>query len=288
MIPFLAFVRGLHEASLMVLFGSACLLSLLSAKVPELALESRPLNLARRLAALVALLSAPLWMALVAAEMTGTPAAATDAQTLWQVAIETLFGRIFLTRMALMLGLVLAVWLGRVKTTLWVAGAGLILIAVTSHTAIASPGGFGVIGASSDALHLLTGGYWIGSLCVLAALLVERPAAPRLGLALSVFAEWGMLAVALLLMTGMINSLMVLLGTPGHDSPLYLAVLGAKLTLVLGMVGLALVNHFRLLPRLAQKGVVTRLKNHVGWELGLGVAVIALAMILAVSTPTLQ
>lgn len=285
---FLAFVRGLHEASLMALFGSACLLTLLSGKVPELALESAPLILARRLAALVALITAPLWMALVAAEMTGTPAAATDAETLWQVAIETLFGQIFLARMALMLGLVVAVWLGRIKTTLWLAGLSLVLIAVTSHTAGASPGGFGVIGASSDALHLLTGGYWIGSLCVLAALLVERPAAPRLGLAISTFAEWGMLSVALLLMTGMINALMVLLGTPGHDSPTYLAILGTKLVLVLVMIGLALVNQFRLLPRLAQKGVVARLKTHVGWELGLGLAVIALAMALTVSAPTLQ
>ena len=288
MTAFLAFVRGLHEASVMALFGGACLLALLSAKVPELALASRPLILGRRLAALVALLSAPLWMALVAAEMTGSPAAATDAQTLWQVAIETLFGQIFLVRMAVMLGLVLAAWLGRVKSTLWLAGSSLVLIAVTSHTAGASPGGFGVIGMSSDALHLLTGGYWIGSLCILALLLAERPAAPRLGLALFVFAEWGMLSVALLVMTGLINAAMVLLGTPGHDSPTYLAVLGTKLMLVLAMIGLALVNHFRLLPRLAQKGTVAKLKTHVGWELGLGLVVIALAMALTVSAPTLQ
>jgi copper resistance protein D len=284
----LALVRGLHEASVMALFGSACLLALLSAKVPELALASRPLILGRRLAALMALVSAPLWMALTAAEMTGTPAAATDAHSLWQVAITTLFGQIFLVRLAVLLGLVLAVWLGRVRITLWLAGLGLVLIAVTSHTAGASPGGFGVIGMSSDALHLLTGGYWIGSLCILALLLAERPAAPRLGLALSVFAEWGMLAVALLAMTGLINAAMVLLGTPGHDSPAYLAVLGAKLTLVLAMIGLALVNQFHLMPRLAQKGTVARLKNYVGWELGLGLVVIALAMALTVSAPTLQ
>ena len=288
MIGFLAFVRGLHEASLMALFGSACVLALLAVRVPELALESAPLNLARRLAALMALITAPLWMALVAAEMTGIPAAATDAQTLWQVAIQTLFGQVFLARMVLTLGLVLAVWLGRTKITLWLAGLNLILIAVTSHTAGASPGGFGAIGTSSDALHLLTGGYWIGGLCVLAALLVERPAAPRLGLAVSAFAEWGMLAVALLVMTGMINAAMVLLGTPGQDSLTYLVVLGGKLVLVLAMIGLALVNHFRLLPRLTQKGVAARLKNHVGWELGLGLGVIALAMVLTVSAPTLQ
>ena len=288
MTAFLAFVRGLHEASLMALFGSACLLRLLATKVPELALESGPLMLGRRLTALVALFTAPLWMALVAAEMSGSPAAATDAQTLWQVAIGTLFGQIFLVRMVLVLGLVLAVWLKRMRTTIVITGVNLALIAVTSHTANASPGGFGAIGTSSDALHLLTGGYWIGSLPVLAALLVERPAAPRLGLAISVFAEWGMLAVALLVMTGMINTSMVLLGMPGHDSPTYLAVLGVKLALVLAMIGLALVNHFRLLPRLAEPGAAERLKAHVSWELGLGLGVIALAMTLTMSAPTLQ
>ena len=288
MTALLAFVRGLNEASLMALFGGACLLALLSAKVPELALASGPLTLARRLAALAALISAPLWMVLVAAQMTGMPAAATHAETLWRMAIETLFGQIFLVRMILVIGLVPAVWLGQVKTTLWLSGLNLVLIAVTSHTAGASPGGFGVIGMSSDALHLLTGGYWIGSLSILAVLLVERPAAPRLSLALGIFAEWGMLSVALLLMTGMINAAMVLLGTPGHDSLAYLMLLGAKLMLVLAMIALALVNHFHLMPRLAQKGTVARLKNHVGWELGLGLGVIALAVALTVSAPTLQ
>jgi putative copper resistance protein D len=288
MTAFLAFVRGLHEASLMALFGSACLLRLLAAKVPELALESGPIILGRRLCALVALVTAPLWMALVAAEMTGTPAAATDMQSLWQVAIATPFGQIFLVRMGLTLALVLAVWLRRMRTTIGLAGLCLILIAVTSHTANASPGGFGVIGTSSDALHLLTGGYWIGSLPVLVALLAERSAAPRLGLAISIFAEWGMLSVALLVMTGMVNTSMVLLGMPGHDAPSYLAVLGAKLALVLAMIGLALVNHFRLLPRLTEPGAAARLKTHVAWELGLGLVVIALAITLTVSAPTLQ
>jgi len=288
MIPFLGFVRGLHEASLMALFGSACLLRLLAVKVPELALESGPLVLGRRLASLAALTSALLWMALVAAEMTGTPAAATDSQRLWQVAIATLFGQVFMVRMVLLLVLVFAVWLGQIRLTIWTAGVALILISVTSHTAAASPRGFGLVGTASDALHLLTGGYWIGSLCVLLVLLAARPAAPRLGLALSVFAEWGMLSVALLVMTGMINTAMVLLGTQGYDSPLYLAVLSLKLVLVLTMITLALINHFRLLPRLAQKGTVAGLKDRAGWELGLGLVVVALAMALTVLDPTLQ
>ena len=287
MIAFLAFIRGLNEASLMVLFGSACLLALLAAKVPELAMESRPLLFGRRLAALSALVFAPLWMALTTAQMAGTPAAALDTETLWQAASTTLFGQLFFVRLVLGAGLIAAVWRGRNRLVAWASGASLALVAVTSHTAEASPAGFVLIGSANDTLHLLAGGYWIGSLTVLAALLSERPAAPRLKLAVSAFAEWGMIAVALLVMTGMINGAMVLLGTPGHDSPTYLAVLGAKLALVAAMIGLALVNQFRLLPRLADKTAALRLKAHAGWELGLGLIVIALAMMLTVTMPTI-
>jgi putative copper resistance protein D len=278
MTALLVFVRGLHEASLMALFGSACLLALLGAKVPELALESRILTLGRRLAALTALLSAPAWLALAVAVMVDTDATPSD----------TLFVHLFLLRLLLLLALLVTVWRGKMRLTVLLSGLALILIAVSSHTAGASPFGFWFIGTTSDGLHLLTAGYWIGSLCVLAVLLAQSPVAPRLGLAISIFAEWGMVAVALLVMTGMINATMVLLGNPGHDAWPYLLVLGVKLALVTAMIALAMTNQVRLLPRFAQTGTVVRLRKHVGWELGLGVAVIGLAMTLALLPPTVQ
>ena len=287
MIALLVFVRAVHEAALMALFGSACLVTLLAAKAPELALEGGALALGRRLAALAALVTAPVWMALVAAGMTGTMAA-NNNQALWRAASATLFGQIFFARLLLLAALTVMVWMGRTRLTAWLSGAALVLIAVTSHAAGAGPAGFGFIGAASDGLHLLTGGYWIGGLCALAVLLVQRPAAPRLGLAVSIFAEWGMIAVALLVMTGMINAAMILLGSPGHDALSYLVVLGTKLALVSAMIALALTNHFRLLPRLNQSGMIARLKTHVGWELGLGLVVVGLAVSLTLLPPTLR
>jgi copper resistance protein D len=272
-------VRWTHEAGLMALFGSACLLALLAVKVPELALESGALALGRRIAVLAALVTAPLWLALLAAA---------NGETAWHMAGTTLTGEIFLARLPMLLALTAAVWTGRVWLGAWLSGTALLSIAVTSHAAVASPLGFGLIGTASDGLHLLTGGYWIGGLCTLAAILAQRPAAPRLGLALTVFAEWGMIAVALLVMTGMINAAMVLLGSPGRDATPYLVILALKLALVAAMIGLALINQFRLLRRLGQTGTVARLKRHVRWELGLGLLVVGLAATLTLLPPTVQ
>ena len=103
MIAFLAFIRFVHEASLMALFGSACLLALLAVKVPELALEGGALALGRRLGALAALVSAPVWLALSAAEMSSLKAASKSV-ALWQMVSATLFGQMFLARFILLLG----------------------------------------------------------------------------------------------------------------------------------------------------------------------------------------
>jgi putative copper resistance protein D len=286
-ISFLVFIRIVHEAALMALFGSACLLALLRAKVPELALEGGALALGRRLAALAALASVFVWLALAVAGTAGTKVA-TGPETLLQTASATLFVQLFVPRFLVLLALTVAVWRGKTRLAAWLSGAALILIAVTSHAAAASRYDFGIIGTTSDGLHLLAGGYWIGSLCVLAVILVQRPVAPRLGRALSIFAEWGMISVALLVMTGLINAAMVLLGTPGHDAPAYLAVLGLKLALVAAMIALALVNQFRLLPHLGRTGLIAKLKSNVAWELGLGLTVVGLAMVLTVLPPTFQ
>lgn len=266
--------RGLHDASVMALFGSACLLALLSAKLPELAFEGRALAFGRRIAALVALASAPAWLIGMPGTMAGMAA--------------SFAGQILLIRLALLVLLIAAVWTERRRVAAWLAGAALVGIAATGHAARASPPGMTFVGAANDSVHLLTGAYWIGGLAVLVAMLGERPKAARLREAVALFAEWGMITVALLVMTGIINAAMVLLGSPGHDDLLYAGLLALKIILALVMIALAIGNHVRFLPRLAEKGVVAQLKNRAGWELGLGLAVVGLAALLTLLSPTHQ
>lgn len=258
----------------MALFGSACLLALLGTRLPELALEGSGLALGRRGASLLALASAPAWLI------------GTHGTLAWLTA--TSGGQILLARLLLMIFIVGATWTGRVRVTAWLSGAALVLVAATGHAAAASPAGFAFIGAANDGLHLLTAGYWIGGLCVLLAMLGSRPSAPRLAQAVALFAEWGMITVALLVMSGIINAAMVLLGSPGHDNPLYAGTLALKIVLALAMIGLALGNHFGLLPNLSQAKIAEQLRRRTAWELALGLMVVGLAALLTLLTPTHQ
>ena len=152
---------------------------------------------------------------------------------------------------------------------------------VTSHAALASPAGFTAIGTILDAVHLLTAGFWIGGLAVLAALFRRKE--PNLLLALSLFSDWAMIAVLLLVMTGLIDAAQVLLGGKGAFSTLYLAVLGAKLALVGAMLWLAAANRFKYMPK-SQEAAIAR--NTVR-ELAAGIIVVLLAGALGQLQPLL-
>ena len=282
MIFFFAAIRWLHEAGLMTLFGGAMLRDLLAARLPALELPRRT---GRLILALIVTASAVLWLGLATAQMAGDAAAMANPHLLMVTATDTDFGQWFVVRLTLLLLLSLGIalkWRNAFLTIL--SGAALMLIAATGHAAEASPAHFTAIGTITDGLHLLTGGYWIGGLALLAMLFACHPKPALLGPAVSIFAEWGMIAVALLVLTGMLNAATILLGGEGHDTRPYLALLGVKLLLVLAMIGLALVNHFRLLP--GMDGAADRLHANIRLELGLGIAVVGLAALLGLLPPT--
>ena len=262
----LALSRGIYFAATMLLFGDAAFGALLRARLPVITpLRLWPLRWA---ALLVAVLAACLWMGLAAAQM----ADAINAQVLIQTLTGTLFGELFLARLAALLAmaLLLAFW-HSAKLMVLPAAIALVLPAVTSHAALASPAGFTAIGTILDGVHLLTAGFWIGGLVVLVALLRRKE--PNLLLALSLFSDWAMIAVLLLVMTGLIDAAQVLLGGKGAVSSAYLAVLGAKLVLVAVMLCLAAANRFKWMPK-GDDGAIGRNSMR---ELAAGIIVVLLA-----------
>ena len=261
-----ALSRGIYYAATMILFGEAAFGVLLRAKLPVITpLLVWPLRWAALLSALVA---ACLWLGLAAAQMAGV----LNGQVLAETLTSTLFGELFLARLAALLGagLLLLFWRGGRRMAV-LAAIALALPAATSHTALASPAGFTVIGAILDGMHLLTAGFWIGGLVVLA--LLFRRKEPNMVLALSLFSDWAMIAVLILVMTGLIDAASVLLGGAGTPSLVYLAVLGAKLVLVAAMLWLATANRFKFL---AQRKEDLIARNTVR-ELLLGAVVVLLA-----------
>jgi putative copper export protein len=268
--------RGIYFAATMLLFGDAAFGTLLRAKLPVI----MPLRhwWLRWAALLVALLAGCIWLALAAAQM----ADALNADVLTATLTSTLFGQLFLVRLAALIAMALLLLFWRsAKLMILPATLALALPAVTSHTALASPAGFTAIGTMLDATHLLTAGFWIGGLVVLAALFRRKE--PNMTLALSLFSEWAMIAVLLLVMTGLINGAQVLLGGKGTFSTLYLAVLGAKLALVAVMLWLAATNRFKLLP-MGKEGAIAR---NTAYELAAGIIVVLLAGALGQLQPLL-
>jgi putative copper export protein len=262
----LALSRGIYYAATMILFGDAAFGVLLRAKLPMI----MPLDIwaLRWSALLAALLAALLWLGLAAAQM----ADALNGGVLAETVTATLFGQLFLVRLVALLGLAaLLLFWRRGKLVMVLAAIALMLPSATSHAALASPAGFAAIGALLDAVHLLTAGFWIGGLMVLAALFRRKE--PNLVLALSLFSDWAMIAVLLLVMTGLIDAATILLGSKGVPSVLYLSVLGAKLALVAVMLWLAASNRFKWLPK-GEEGVIAR--NTVR-ELAAGIIVVLLA-----------
>ncbi|HXB51347.1 MAG TPA: CopD family protein, partial [Rhizomicrobium sp.] len=111
---------------------------------------------------------------------------------------------------------------------------------------------------------------------------------PNILLALSLFSDWAMVAVLLLVMTGLIEAASILLGGANGPGPMrpaiaYLGVLGTKLIFVLVMIGLAAANRFRWMP----KGEENAIGRNAARELAIGIIVVLLAGALGQLQPLL-
>jgi len=276
----LVLARATYFIAAMLLFGANALRLMMRARLPHIApLQLTALN---GLALAAAGLAACLWFVLAAAQM----ADAVPTEAILAEALHTLFGTGFMLRMAALVGTALAFAMGGNLLALMLCGVLLAAPALTGHAASSSPMHFTAIGMIIDGLHLLTAGFWLGGLAGLAILFARGTMKADLLLILGLFSETAMVAVLLLVMTGLINAALVLLGGPGRASPLYLAVLGLKLLGVAAMLGLAATNRFRLMPTFGEEAQA-RLSRNVALELGLGIVVAALAALLGQLAPTL-
>jgi putative copper resistance protein D len=291
--------RFLHYAAVLTLFGGA-LFPLYAnpsrADVSSARLFDR-LQAVLRSAAHAALISGVFWFLFTAANMTGDLAGAVDRDTLSLVLTDTRFGWVWIGRLALaVIILVLLVTRHPDKLLAILTAALTASLAGVGHTQV-EEGIARVIHVGADGAHLLAAGAWLGGLAPLLYLIStvarQAPSEHRadIGNALLRFSGVGQLAVATLIGSGLINS-WYLVGTFDLLRTPYGQLLLAKLVLFLGMLFLAALNRFWLVPALADKSalgettVLFRLRRHILGEQILGVLIIMIVSLLGVSEPS--
>jgi copper resistance protein D len=299
---FTAAARFIHFASVTLLAG-ATLFRLYAGLYTAAGIDSE-IRLAfdtwlRRVvlfAAAAALLSAIAWADSLAVSMGGGWEHALNPETLAAVLFDTSFGRVWIWRLALAaLVIVLAgvpphggrlPWL--LITLLSVALVA--SIAGVTHAAMHTAG-VGALHQAADAIHLICSAFWLGGLAALCFVLWSARRDPHwisfARYALPRFSRAGIIAISLLLLTGIINAVF-LASLKSLFTTAYGFVLMGKICLFCAMVALALINRWILLPRLlAQRNAasVTALFRNVGVEQALGVAVLVLVSILGMLPP---
>ncbi len=252
------------------------------------------------------LLSGASWLILTAASMSGQPLGQIYAQdVLWTVLSQTDFGNDWSFRLmvACALAATFVPLLARKRPpSPWLKTAAVVLatvlvgsLAYAGH-AIGAEGAEGIIHPAADVLHLVAAAAWVGSLVPLALLLaaagkhtsslaVARTATLR-------FSKFGVVAVATLLVTGIVNTWYLAGSIAALTETEYGRLLVFKIALFFAMVGVAAVNRVRLTPRLVagvDAAAVQRARRalcrNAAIETALGAAVIAIVAILGTLPP---
>ncbi len=267
--------------------------------------EESPRSVAREIdgtliaALLAAILSGALWLCLFRSQLEQIAFADDESQvTMWSVLADTQFGHVSVLRFliaVLLIGLCGSRFrrpLPRCQSSDWLGallGLALVVSLAWCGHAASGMGAGGDTHLAADAVHLAAAAIWVGGLIPLLILL--RPGLPltpleRYGIVrrFATLAAW---SVALLVLTGLVNTWFMtnsfrdLIGTDYGD------LLLIKVALFLLMLGFAALNRFRLTPRLAAAGAGASqaLWWSIAAELTLGLLVIGVVGVLGQTEP---
>lgn len=247
-------MRWALVADLMMLFGVPLFALYTPAGVDRAVLRSTVIA-----TAVLGLLLSIAGIVVVAANMSDVAPGEVDRATLAMLVTATAVGWAFMVRLA---ALAAALALGVQNRGSQVVGMAIALCAAVALGSLAwsghgvmNDGRTGIVHLVADIVHLLAAGVWVGALAALLWRLINT-VRDRAGLAhraLAGFATVGSISVALVVLTGAINSWLLIgpRNLPSLGTSLYGQLLLAKLALVAGMISLAAVNRFRLTPALA-------------------------------------
>ena len=249
---------------------------------------------------LVAIGTGIVWLLVRTAVFENRPHAALEPRAVWHAVLDTRPGLVWLARHGLLvvLGAFLVIRASVAETRNWIAARGealalatlaLALTSASSHAAAMAPSA--MLAVAVDVTHLLGTGVWLGGLVALAMLLRTasevagadaRPYAVR---AARRFSRAALIAMLLLMATGVMNTLVQVESVAGLAGTTHGRLLVAKLGVLVPILALAIVNRTRILPALSAPNAVRRLGVFVALEAVLALVLLALAAAMTLTTP---
>jgi putative copper resistance protein D len=312
----LIWVRAVHFAATLSVAGVVFFLSFIGEPAFRAVDKNEPIAIIvrRRLAgiawsglALVVVSGAALLL-LQSAQMSERPLAAMWSEDIVStVLLDTDFGNVWLARSVLIVPLAVALYpsyFSDVPSSRWRRGVALTCAAALVGTlafaghAAAGSGFESIVQETADVLHLLAAAAWVGALVPLAVLLgaaANNRGEPSLAVARQAtlrFSAFGIVSVAIVLATGIVNtwelagSVTALFGTE------YGRLLLAKVALFLIMLSVAAVNRLQLTPRLvgatdaaARQRALRQLRNNSLIEASLAAIILLIVGVLGTLPP---
>ncbi len=279
---------SLHYLAAMTLFGAAAYRLVLAGDPVCAAIDGqlRRVFLGATILALISALAIPL---VATASMADDWSAAIDPDTMGGVMTGTRFGIVWSWRfIPIILAVTAAAATG--PRRIWIAGAGLLVLAslgLVGHAAM-DEGWFGAFRRTTQAVHLLAAGAWLGGLIPLALVVAATRSNPgRAVRALRRFSLYGIAAVVVVLATGVLNTVALVQRREGLLGTDYGHVLIVKLAMVVCLIGLALNNRLLLTPALETHPdrAARHLRLTVVIEIAVGALVIVTASLLGTLAP---
>jgi putative copper resistance protein D len=280
--------RLLHFAAAMTVFGVGVFQSALAP--PDLRRSlARPLWRLVAAASLILAVTMVGWPMLEAGEVGEGWADVYDPQIVMSVLLDTDFGRVWCWRLGLAAVLIVLAFVDRRPSRPMLAVlAGLLLgsLGLIGHAAMQS-GLIGWLHSGNHALHLLAAGFWFGSLVPLLFCLRDRSLSKDALAAVRRFSALGHVAVAAVIITGVVDTWLVLGKLPIDLASPYQALLATKIALVAVMVAAALANRYVLLPPLLARSRASSpmLRYSAMGEVVLGLGVLAVVSALGTLEP---
>jgi putative copper resistance protein D len=299
--------RAVHFASAMLLFGELVFVIAVARPVWRHARHVgsgdgddvyRRLLVVARWSVIASIVSGVAWLAAQAAVMSGMPVGqAMNRETLGLVLGNTVFGRVWMLRIGLViaLGAVLLALdrsAGDPRRSRLAIGAAVVAAAYLGSLAWA---GHAVAGKEPDdfdrivasVAHLLAAGAWLGALPALVHLLAGTHALDAAPQATRRYSNLGMASVCVLVVSGLTSAWYQVGDVPALIGTDYGRLLLAKLGLFATMLGLAVTNRGYLIPRLAggERGALHLLRRTAVLEIAAGIGVVIIVGVLGVTVP---